>query len=276
MTKRKTSKENRRSKYKQILTITHHKGGAGGTTIAYGLALALITNKYKVLLVDIDPRSTLSQIICGKPIGELDKVFINRKSIVEAIQSSTVEGLDILPTNGSFHQTIRAITQEELENTGTAPSGASEILVNTDDLTDPFYARLNHILADEALDYDYILIDTGPGISLLLVSAMLASHKVVVVCEQHQYVRQRDYAILPIEQIMHRITKAYPDKASKSLGIVINRSRNQVRYPDHSLIGYISQDTALIGGWTQVQDKQDISQFPQLQTFKQIASQVFC
>lgn len=143
----------------RILSVANQKGGVGKTTTSVNLATALSAIGQKVLLVDLDPQGNASTGLGIKRAGlrtSTYDVIFEDASVAETVQKTKVPGLDVLPS--SIHL-----------------SGAEIELVT---------ARRREYRLQESLrvpmDYDYVIIDCPPSLSLLTLNALVASDSVVV------------------------------------------------------------------------------------------------
>lgn len=138
-----------------IISIVNQKGGTGKTTTSINLGSALAQQGKKVMLIDMDSQGNL-----GYSFGlEIDKsicdVFSGELKLEEVIQSS--EGVDIIPSD------MRLV----------------DIELSLIEL-DQRHQTLNTLLSDFENDYDYILIDCPPSLSILAVNALFASDMVII------------------------------------------------------------------------------------------------
>ncbi len=145
-----------------VISVAMQKGGSGKTTTALNLAAALREMGQRVLLLDLDPQSNLTQAL-----GIADRVGA---SIYNAIKSEangeptdlhqwlmTVHGLDIVPAS-------LELSEAELE------------LVSA-------YGRehfLRNLLAPLLPAYDHVVIDCPPAVGMLTVNALVASDWVLL------------------------------------------------------------------------------------------------
>lgn len=143
----------------RILSVANQKGGVGKTTTSVNLATALSAIGKKVLLVDLDPQGNASTGLGVKRAGlrtSTYDIIFEDASIAETVKPTKVPGLDVLPS--SIHL-----------------SGAEIELVT---------ARRREYRLQEALrvpmDYDYVIIDCPPSLSLLTLNALVASDSIVV------------------------------------------------------------------------------------------------
>jgi len=146
----------------KILSVANHKGGVGKTATVRALG-DVISKKHKVLMIDLDPQSSLTTS-CGIAAADpnLTSVFGNSQ-----------------PGNLPLVKVIQPIT----ENLYIAPSSldmaAVELGIN---------ARLGreYILA-EAIEglkgFDLVIIDCPPSLSLLVINALAASNAVLIPCQ---------------------------------------------------------------------------------------------
>ncbi len=151
-----TKKNNR---IPRILSVANQKGGVGKTTTSVNLATALSAIGKKVLLVDLDAQGNASTGLgisrASLKTSTYDIIF-DDVTVEEAVKKTRVPGLDVLPS--SVH-----LSGAEIELVGASRREYR--------LQEAF--RTN-------LDYDYIIIDCPPSLSLLTLNALVASDSIVV------------------------------------------------------------------------------------------------
>ena len=154
----------------QITAVVNQKGGVGKTTTTINLGRALARVGRRVLLVDIDEQGALTFHFLGAKGEELaslyDVIGTNAHTkLTDAITSSDVEHIDVMPANDDL-----ALLANDLVIAGVGRE-----------------SRLAKALGDVAEDYDDILIDCPPSLSLLTVNALVAAHQVLIITEPELY-----------------------------------------------------------------------------------------
>lgn len=144
----------------RIFAVANQKGGVGKTTTAVNLAAALAELDQRVLLVDLDPQgnATMGSGIEKRSLRRsVYPVLIGLADMIESRVRSPVGGYDLLPAN-------RDLAGAELE------------LVDFLERE----LRLKESLKDVDKEYDFVLIDAPPALSLLTLNALCAAHGVII------------------------------------------------------------------------------------------------
>lgn len=224
-----------------IIAMCNQKGGVGKTTSTINIGASLAAFGRKVLLVDLDPQGALSAGL-GISHDELDVTVYNllvdsSVSILDAIHSSPVDGLDVVPANIDL-------------------SAAEIQLVNEVGREQALARALRPVMRD----YDFIIVDCQPSLGLLTVNALSCADSVIIPVESEYFslrglallmdtvdkVRDRlnfklevlgilvtmfDRRTLHAREVMERLVEAFGDKVFDS---VITRT---VRFPETSVAG---------------------------------------
>jgi len=144
----------------RIFCIANQKGGVGKTTTTVNLAAGLAQVSQRVLVVDMDPQgnATMGSGVDKRSLSvSVYDVLLEAATVAEARQRSPKGGYDVLPAN-------RELAGAEIE------------LVELDRRD----KRLKGALAAVYNDYDFVLIDCPPSLSLLTLNGLCSAHGVVV------------------------------------------------------------------------------------------------
>jgi chromosome partitioning protein len=151
------------------IAIANEKGGVGKTVTAINLAAALTREHLKVLLVDMDPQANATKGLGVVPAPESPTIYdllqpAGELEVRQAIVKTAWEGLDVIPSHVDL-------------------SGAEVELVDVDGREN----LLKQVLADLPDDYDFILLDTPPSLSLLTVNVFAYARYILIPCQTHPY-----------------------------------------------------------------------------------------
>jgi chromosome partitioning protein len=163
----------------RIIAISNQKGGVGKTTTSINLSAALAEKNKKVLVIDADPQgNTTSGFGIDKNSLEntIYQLILGYCSINECIIKNVIPGISIIPSNVNL--------------------AAAEIELIGVDKKEYILKKEIDWISDQ---YDYVIIDCPPALSMLTINAMTTAHTVLVPI-QCEY-----YALEGLSQLIHTI-----------------------------------------------------------------------
>lgn len=169
-----------------VIAITNQKGGVGKTTTAVNLAYSLAKNGKKILLVDFDPQgnATSGLGIDKQEINlNMSDVILNRAPLSAVIQKTKHKNLDIAPTIATL-----ANTEVELAN------------------ADKRFVRLKNALESNETNYDIIIIDCPPSLSLLTVNGLIAAQYILLPVQAEFYALEGLGQLLETVKLIRKAT----------------------------------------------------------------------
>lgn len=144
----------------RVLAIANRKGGVGKTTTTVNVATAMAAAGKKVLVIDLDPQGNASTSMGVNKKGRMSssyEVLVGEAKLSEAIVWTEIPNFSLVPASPDL-------------------AGAEIELV---DMPNREYA-LKNALAKDAVNYDYVLIDCPPSLSLVTINALVAADAVIV------------------------------------------------------------------------------------------------
>ena len=151
----------------RIIAIANQKGGVGKTTTAINLAAALAEAEQRVLGIDFDPQGNLSSGIGIEKESIKNSVYdllINGVDFYSVLQETEIKNLDVLPTNVNL-----AGAEIELQDEANRDTKLKE--------------KIEAIRAN----YDFIIVDCPPSLSLLTINALTAADSVLIPIQCEYY-----------------------------------------------------------------------------------------
>lgn len=147
----------------KVISITNQKGGVGKTTSAINIAYFLAKMGLRTLLIDFDPQGNATSGL-GIDKSQLETtmsdVISGEKTLRDVIVDTGFAGLKLAPSTP-----ILANTEVELANAKGR------------------FTRLKNAIENVRNDFDYVILDSPPSLSLLTVNGFIAS----------------DYLVLPVQ-----------------------------------------------------------------------------
>lgn len=163
----------------RIIAIANQKGGVGKTTTAINLSSCLSSLGKKVLSLDLDPQGNMTSGL-GVDKDEVENsvydLIIGNIGIEECICKNVIENLDVLPSNID-------LSAAEIELIGV---DNKEFIIRNE-------------MAKVRDNYDYVIIDCPPALSMLTINALTTADSVLVPI-QCEY-----YALEGLSQLIHTI-----------------------------------------------------------------------
>ena len=144
----------------RIIAIANRKGGVGKTTTTVNVATAMAAAGKKVLVIDLDPQGNASTSMGIDKRGRMAssyEVLLGEAKLSQAIVWTEIPNFSIVPSSPDL-------------------AGAEIELV---DVERREYA-LKDAIAESAPNYDYIIIDCPPSLSLVTINALVAANAVIV------------------------------------------------------------------------------------------------
>ena len=163
----------------RIIAVANQKGGVGKTTTAINLSSCLASLGKKVLAIDMDPQGNMTSGL-GIDKNEVEytvyELILGQVGIEKVICKDALENLDVLPTNIN-------LSAAEIELIGVEEK---EFIIRKE-------------VDKVKKNYDFIVIDCPPSLSMLTINAMTTADSVLVPI-QCEY-----YALEGLIQLIHTI-----------------------------------------------------------------------
>lgn len=166
----------------KVIAVTNQKGGVGKTTTAVNVAFYLAKMGQRVLLVDFDPQGNATSGL-GIDKRQLGKTIIDMVQdgapLADCVISTKHKNLHLIPTTPHLANAEAELTRAEQR-----------------------FTRLKTAL--QKADYDIILIDCPPALSLLTVNSLIAADYILLPVQAEFYALEGLGQLLETTQLVRK------------------------------------------------------------------------
>ena len=183
----------------KVICVTNQKGGVGKTTTAVNLCYYLAKDKKKTLLIDFDPQGNATSGLgfdkndAGSLGITMTEILLGTAGLEDCIKPTKYKNYDLAPTT------------PELAN--------AEVEIAT---LSKRFVRLRDAVNKIRDNYDYIIVDLPPSLSLLTVNGMIAADYLIIP------VQTEFYALEGVAQLLEtmKLVKKQANPNLKLLGVL--------------------------------------------------------
>lgn len=151
----------------KVIAVTNQKGGVGKTTTAVNIAYYIAKAGKRVLLVDLDPQGNATSglgIDKSSLPATIGDVLTESTGIVDSVLKTEHKNLWIIPTTSHLANVEVELAKGERK-----------------------FTRLKTAIASVEEDYDVVIIDSPPSLSLLTVNGLIAAKYVLLPVQSEFY-----------------------------------------------------------------------------------------
>ncbi len=169
----------------RIMAFANRKGGSGKTTTTVNVSAALAHFGNRVCIIDTDSQAhaSLSLGIKKQDSGGLYAILMESKDPKEVMVETYLPNLKLIPASRNLIEYERRYSADKTHRTILAE-------------------RINHIIGE----FDFIVFDTSPALSLLTLSALIASREIYIPMQAHFLAME---GLAEMVRLVYTINKLY-------------------------------------------------------------------
>ena len=184
----------------RTIAVVNLKGGSGKTTTALCLAVGFARRRKRVLLIDADPQANASLTLLDGAAADgptLGDVLLDEASAAEAIRTSRVKRVDILPADARLADAALLLSEQ---------LGRER--------------RLRQALAGRD-DYDLVVIDSAPQMSLVTVNVLNYAAELLVPVDAGLY---SIMGLARLGETVEQVRRFLDNRELRIAGMVVTRA----------------------------------------------------